>query len=62
MQSFSNFKLATLTIRSRAVLIASTVALQAIVMGLGVFFTHQLTSSGVRGRLQESLTSDHSMV
>jgi HD-GYP domain-containing protein (c-di-GMP phosphodiesterase class II) len=60
--TFSNFKLATLTIRSRAMLIACTVALQALVMGLGVFFTHQLTSSGVRGRLQESLTSDHSKV
>lgn len=62
VQTFSNFKLATLTIRSRAMLIASTVALQTLVMGLGVFFTHQLTSSGVRGRLHESLTTEHSKV
>jgi len=50
------------TIRSRGVLIASTVALQALVIGAGAVLTQLLTRSGLSDRVQDALTTENSRV
>ncbi|MFZ4575610.1 MAG: HD-GYP domain-containing protein [Phycisphaerales bacterium] len=49
-------------IRSRGLLIAATVALQALVIGAGAIFTQLITSSGLSDRLHDALTTENSRV
>lgn len=49
-------------IRSRAVLIAATIALQALVIGAGAVITQQMTRSGVNDRVRDAMTTENSRV